>query len=128
MQENQEPARRRLSDQDRGPQDEDDWADAGAARRIARRDAGVRQTRQLSTWTAALLIAGVAAGAGYFVHAAATPAVTAGSAATQGTVSGTGQKPSLTHPVVTSGGSGVSVGTAGGSPGSGGGAVTWRDS
>jgi hypothetical protein len=35
----------------------------------------VRRTRQISSWTAAALVAGVAAGSGYFAHAAAMPTV-----------------------------------------------------
>jgi hypothetical protein len=128
MQDYDDTGRRRLGAQ----AEEDDWPQGGDARRraVARRDAGVRQTRRISTWTAAALVAGVAASAGYFAHAVVTPGVsTNGSSvsSTTGTVGTTGHKPSLTHPVVTSGGSGVTAGTAGGSPGSGGGTVTWRD-
>ncbi len=117
------------------PPDEDDWT-AGSARRraVERRDAGVRQSRRISSWTAAALVAGVAASAGYFAHAAMTPAGTTSGTSATGTVTGTGaatsQKPSVTHAVVTSGGSGVVVGAsggaAGGSAGSGS-AVHWRD-
>jgi hypothetical protein len=112
-----------------------DWtASAGAARAIARRDSGVRQTRRISTWTAAALVASVAASAGYFAHAVATPATTmsgtsvSGTAGTGAAGTATGQKASLTHPVVTSGGSGVVASAAGGGAGGGsGGAVHWQD-
>jgi hypothetical protein len=108
---------------------DDDWITDRAARQrsIGRRDAGVRRTRQISGWTAAALVAGVAAGAGYFAHAAGMPTVsTTSGTAGQSVVNGTGQKPSLTHPVVTSGGSGVTAGQ-GGAPGSGGVTAPWRD-
>jgi hypothetical protein len=131
MQDYDATGRRRLE-----PPAEDDWA-AGSSRRrraVERRDTGVRQTRRLSSWTAAALVAGVAASAGYFAHTAMTPAGPTTGASATGTVAGTGtatgQKPSVTHAVVTSGGSGVAVGTSsgasGGSAGSGG-AVHWRD-
>jgi anti-sigma factor RsiW len=126
MQEYDDVGRRRLS-----PSAEDDWTAADRATRqraVGRRDAGVRQTRQVSGWTAAALVAGVAAGAGYFAHAAATPTVLTSGAAVQGAAGSTAQKPSLTHPVVTSGGSGVTVGTSAGSPRPGGGTVQWQDS
>lgn len=107
-----------------GPQD-----DVAAAQ--ARRDVGVRQTRRISNWTAAAAIAGVAAGAGYFAHMAATPAGTAASnGATSSGVAGTSaQKPSLTHPVVTSGGSAVAAGSgsAAGGTGPAGRATHWQD-
>ena len=115
---------------------EDDWA-AGSARRrgaVERRNTGVRQTRRISSWTAAALVAGVAASAGYFAHAATAPAgTTTGTSATgtaTGTGAATGQRPSVTHPVVTSGGSGVAAGTSGGGaggPAGSGSAVHWRD-
>lgn len=105
--------------------------------RMLRRDAGVRQARRVTGWTAAALIAGTAASAGYFAHVAAPPAgTTAGTSvpgSAQGSVPGAGQH-RLTHTVVTSGGSGVAAGgsatggAAGGGTSSGsGGAVTWRD-
>ncbi len=99
-----------------GPDDDQTAASAARWRSVSRRDAGVRRTRQVTGWTAAALVAGVAAGAGYFAHAAA-PAVPASGTAVQGTVGSAGQKPSLTHPVVTSGGSGVTAGTTGGAAG-----------
>jgi hypothetical protein len=100
---------------------------------LAWRDSGVRRTRRASNWTAAALIAGVAATSGYFVHAAApAPAGSAGGAtsATTGAVhstAGHGQKPSVTHSVVTSSGSGVTVGSSSSSGTGGGSTTTWRD-
>ena len=99
--------------------------DVGA--RISRDD-GVRRVRRMSNWTAAALVAGVAVTSGYFAHAAT---VAGQQASPAGTVS-TGQpgqagttvpvhKPSLTHPVVTSGGSGVTAGASGGAGGGAGG-------
>lgn len=130
MQDYDARGRRRLD-----PPAEDDWAAGSASRRraVKRRDTGVRMTRRISSWTAAALVAGVAASAGYFAHAAMPAGTTSGTSAT-GTVTGTGtatgQKPSVTHPVVTSGGSGVAAGTAGGAGGGSAGsgsAVHWRD-
>ncbi len=129
--------RRRLS----ATPDDDGSADRPAGRYApAWRDSGVRRTRRAANWTAAALIAGVAATSGYFVHAAANSPVGAASGTTgvtQQTVAGHGHKPSLTHSVVTSSGSGVTVGGSGsggsgsggsGSGGSGGGSpATWRD-
>lgn len=97
--------------------------------RMARvsRDAGVRRVRTMSNWTAAALVASVAVTSGYFAHAATVgtqaPAYSGTSGQGQPGTVATGHKPSLTHPVMTSGGSGVTAGTgAGGSGGSG-----WRD-
>jgi hypothetical protein len=107
------PGYRRLD-----PQADDDRADARTDGRFAaRRDAGVRQTRRISTWTAAALVASVAASAGYFAHAVVTPArAPTGTSVTgvSGNPGASAPKPSLTHPVVTSGGSGV---VSGGAPG-----------
>ena len=124
--------RRRLT-----PQPGDNWTVTGGdgpARAAARRDAGVRQTRRMSTWTAAALVASVAASAGYFAHGAAisAPALSGTSVTgTAGAAGATGHKPSLTHPVVTSGGSGVvagaSSGAGGGGAAGGGNAAHWRD-
>ncbi len=83
------------------------------------RDAGVRRVRRVGNWTAAALIAGVAAATGYFAHHAA-PAAPATSvtgvpgSTTRGVPGSTTagvQKPSLSAPVVTSSGSGVTVRT-----------------
>jgi hypothetical protein len=85
------------------------------------RDGGIRSSRRASSWTAAALIAGVAATTGYLAHS--IPAT--------GTSSGTGQAahkhkshgrtvvrapsaPVVQAPVVTSGGSGAAGGGGGG--------------
>jgi hypothetical protein len=78
------------------------------------RERGVRTSRRASTWTAAALIAAVAATTGYLAHS--IPA-----ASTSGTTSGYGQPgkstavnhsaPAVSGPVVTSGGSGVAAGS-----------------
>ncbi len=102
-------------DQDRGgPQ-------SAATARMSRDD-GVRRVRRMSNWTAAAMVAGVAVTTGYFAHAAT---VASQQASPPGTVSpgqpGTavpGHKASVTHPVATSGGSGVTAGTSGGAGGS----------
>jgi len=97
----------------------------GRSRAVARRDAGRDRVRRISAWTAATLVAGMAAGAGYFAH---TTATTPGAATQQTPASAhvSGQRPSLSHPVATSGGSGVTAGSTAGSgrPAS---AVSWRD-
>lgn len=89
--------------------------DAGPRRGAASpRTGGVRRLRRASNWTAAALIAGVAAATGYFAHHTqpAAPAVTSvtGTAPGAGTAAGPG-KPSLSSPVATSSGSGVVVTT-----------------
>ena len=61
---------------------------------------------------AAVLVTGAAAASGYFAHGAATPVVS-GTTQPGTVVSGTGQKATVAHPVVTSGGSGVVVGQNG---------------
>lgn len=79
------------------------------------RDGGVRRVRRVSNWTAAALIAGVAATTGYFAHASQTNAptggATTGTAGTPGTATaGTGaHKACPAAPVATSGGSGVTA-------------------
>jgi hypothetical protein len=81
--------------------------------------------RQASNWTAALLIAGVAATTGYFAHHAppATPATSAVTSVPGGTAATRAHKPSLSAPVATSSGSGVTVGTGPGGTR----IVTYRD-
>ena len=81
----------------------------GAARSRA---SGVRRVRRASNWTAAALIAGVAAATGYFAHhqPAAAPATSSVSGVPGSTAAGV-QKPTLNAPVATSGGSGVTVTT-----------------
>ena len=108
--------------------DPDDQQELGAygLQAAARRDSAVHQARRTTNWTAAALIAGVAVTTGYFVHMAATPASPAG-VAQHGTGVVTGQKPSVSHPVVVSGGSGVTAGSSSSGGGTSGGSVTWRD-
>lgn len=116
---------------------DDTWRayDSGARYGSARREAGVRTTRRASNWTAAALIAGVAATSGYFVHAAATTPSGSAGGTTQliqqpGVATAHGQHPNLSHAVVTSGGSGVVAGSgAGGAAGGtgGSGATGWVD-
>jgi hypothetical protein len=111
-----------------------DWTAGAESVRDARasRDAGVRRVRKMSNWTAAALVAGVAVTSGYFAHAATVATQAPGYSGTAGQgqpgtapTGHNGHKATLTHPVVTSGGSGVTAGSggAGGSNGSG-----WRDS
>ena len=68
--------------------------------------------RRASNWTAAALIAGVAAATGYFAHhlPPAAPAATSATAV-PGSASASVHKPSLSGPVATSSGSGVTVRT-----------------
>ena len=77
------------------------------------RASSVRRVRRASNWTAAALIAGMAAAAGYFAHhtqpaVPATTAVTPGAPGSASTVSP--GKPALTSPVATSSGSAASHG------------------
>ena len=87
--------------------------DAGPPRG-APRAGGVRGLRRASNWTAAALIAGVAAATGYFAHHTqpAAPAISTvtGTAPGAGTTGGPG-KPTLSNPVTASTGSGVVVTT-----------------
>jgi hypothetical protein len=80
------------------------------------RAGGVRRVRRASNWTAAALIAGVAATTGYFAHhqapATATSSVTGVPGSQAGTAASPG-KPTLNSPVATSGGSGVTIGPNG---------------
>jgi hypothetical protein len=122
-------SRRRL------PGYDDDWTAPGETTRTAQwsRDDGVRRVRRMSNWTAAALIAAAAATSGYFAHATTAAAPGASSSGTvshgQPGASVTGHKPILTHPVVTSGGSGVTAGSSGSGGAGGSGAVVagWRD-
>jgi hypothetical protein len=102
---------------------------------------GVRRVRRAGNWTAAALIAGVAAASGYFAHhlppagPVATQAPVGGqvaAAAGHGVTAARPHPSSGSAPMVTSGGSGVAVGPAAGPAGTGsagGGAasVVWRD-
>jgi hypothetical protein len=100
------------------PGDDDDTSyqrDAGPWRRAASpRAGGIRRLRRTSNWTAAALIAGMAAATGYFAHHTqpAAPAVgtVTGAAPSAGSTAGPG-KPHLSGPVATSTGSGVVVTT-----------------
>ena len=91
------------------PDDEGPPYPRGAARARA---SGVRRVRRASNWTAAALIAGVAAATGYFAHhqPAAAPATSTVTTVPGGTAVNP-QKPTLNTPVTTSGGSGVTVTT-----------------
>jgi len=118
--------------------EQDSWS---PPRAVANRAGGLRRVRRAGNWTAAALIAGVAAATGYFAHH--TPPAT--STATQASqVPASGRLPGPGHaaaamprpasgsaPVVTSGGSGVAAGAATGTAGTAGGArgriITWRD-
>src|SRR5215472_17543411 len=86
--------------------------DAGPPRG-APRTSGIRRLRRASNWTAAALIAGVAATTGYFAHHAqpATPAISTVSGTAPGAGTAGPGKPTLSHPVTTSTGSGVVVTT-----------------
>jgi hypothetical protein len=77
------------------------------------RASGVRRARWATNWTAAALIAGVAAATGYFVHhpPPAAPATSTMTTVPGGTAAAGAHKPSLSAPVATSSGSGVTVGT-----------------
>ncbi|HEX5191076.1 MAG TPA: hypothetical protein VFW16_16160 [Streptosporangiaceae bacterium] len=89
------------------------------------RDSGVSANRRTSTWTAAALIAAVAATTGYLAHSIPASTSTSGTTTT-GTTGGhtstthSGQSggvqsgaPSVGSPVVTSGGSGAAAGRGG---------------
>jgi len=88
------------------PGDDDEGDSAPGSGRA--RASSVRRVRRASTWTAATLIAGLAAAAGYFAHHGqpAVPATTTVTPGTQGSASTASPgKPTLTSPVVTSSGS-----------------------
>jgi hypothetical protein len=99
-----------------------------------RRDRGIRESRTAANWTAAALIAGVAAATGYFAHHPATQAVAAaqytqsGTASAGATVHGQGGHAAISQPVATSGGSGVTAGSGGAGGGLAGRRSGWRDS
>jgi hypothetical protein len=104
---------------------------------------GVRRVRRAGNWTAAALIAGVAAASGYFAHhlpPAGPVAAQASQAPVGGQVAAAGHGVTATRPhpssgsaaVATSGGSGVAAGPAAGpagtgSAGAGAASVVWRD-
>jgi hypothetical protein len=84
--------------------------DSAARQAYTTRDRGVRRVRRVSNWTAAALIAGVAATTGYFAHAS-QPAAPPGGSTTGTAVTGAGahHKACPAAPVATSGGSGVTA-------------------
>jgi len=108
----EQPGWVRLPGYDEDPRDPRGADYPGDYRRGAR-TSGVRRVRQASNWTAALLIAGVAAATGYFAHHAppAAPATSAVTSVPGGTAATGAHKPSLSAPVATSSGSGVTVRT-----------------
>jgi hypothetical protein len=108
----EQPGWVRLPGYDEDPRYPHGVGDSRDYRRGAR-GAGVRRVRQASNWTAALLIAGVAATTGYFAHHAppATPATGTVTSVPGGTAATGAHKPSLSAPVATSSGSGVTVRT-----------------
>ncbi|MHB1595155.1 MAG: hypothetical protein ACYCO9_09310 [Streptosporangiaceae bacterium] len=93
-----------------------DWQDAGQRGDepggAAYREHGLRGSRRVSNWTAAALIAGVAATTGYLAHAipAGGSGTQTGTTTNQAAKSGvvTPAAPATTQPVATSGGSGAS--------------------
>ncbi len=110
----EQPGWVRLPGSDEDPRYPRGGGDSGEYRRGAgARTSGVRRVRQASNWTAALLIAGVAATTGYFAHHAppATPATGTVTSVPGGTAATGAHKPSLSSPVATSSGSGVTVRT-----------------
>jgi hypothetical protein len=89
------------------------------------RDRGIRSSRRTSTWTAAALIAAVAATTGYLAHSMPTTSAGSGYSTTKQSGHAGVVKhgaPGVSGPVVTSGGSGVA-----GAGRSGGGATGWSD-
>ncbi|SRR5579871_931412 len=110
----EQPGWVRLPGYDEDPRYPRSAGDSGDYRRRAgARMSGVRRVRQASNWTAAILIAGVAATTGYFAHHAppATPASGVVTSVPGGTAAAGAHKPSLSGPVATSTGSGVTVRT-----------------
>ena len=96
----------------------DEHAEHGQLACTYHRDSGVLRSRRASTWTAAALIAGVAATTGYLAHA--IPG-TGGTTTGQGTARPAGKStvakpgaPAVIAPVATSGGSGGAAGAGGG--------------
>lgn len=90
------------------PADDDEGDTAPGSGRA--RASSLRRVRRASTWTAAALIAGLAAVAGYFAHHTqpAVPATTTVAPGVPGSSSTASPgKPALTSPVVTSSGSAV---------------------
>lgn len=98
------------------PQPPGDWRDAGyrggEPRGADYREHGVRGSRRVSNWTAAALIAGVAATTGYLAHAIPAGSTQSGTTTNQAGKSAavTPAAPATQHPVATSGGSGATGG------------------
>jgi hypothetical protein len=116
---------------DEDPRYDAAWLAAAPSRTAHdRKSRGIRESRTAANWTAAALIAGVAAATGYFAHHPATQAVAAaqytqsGTPSSGATVHGQGGHVAISQPVATSGGSGVTAGSGG----AGGGKSGWRDS
>ena len=78
--------------------------------RAASRDRGLRHVRRLSNWTAAALLAATGVTAGYFAHASAGAPRPAAATSAQSQAQGS-NRPCVTVPVATSGGSGVTTAT-----------------
>jgi hypothetical protein len=100
-----------------------DDLDVGYAQRRHVRESGIRASRRASGWTAAALIATVAATTGYLAHSI-PGATTSASTTSTGIVTHAGKStavrsgaPAVNGPVVTSGGSGVASGSAAGAGG-----------
>ena len=75
------------------------------------RDYGIRASRRASTWTAAALIAGVAATTGYLAHSIpASGGNTSGGTTRQSPATVSPSTPAVHSPVATSGGSGAGGG------------------
>ncbi len=89
------------------------YAPGGYQQHESARDRGIRASRRTSTWTAAALIAAVAATTGYLAHsmpAATTGGTTVGHTATKHSGQSGSVKsgaPGVSGPVATSGGSGA---------------------
>jgi hypothetical protein len=100
------------------------WQAAAPPRDPGMTSRGIRHSRTAANWTAAALIAGVAAATGYFAHHPAGQATGTAQVSQHGSgVHGTGGHVVVGSPIATSGGSGVSgAGGSGGSSGAG-----WRD-
>ena len=84
------------------------------------RDSGIRASRRTSTWTAAALIAAVAATTGYLAHSIPSGSSTSGTTVGHTTTKHSSQSgsvqsgaPGVSGPVVTSGGSGAAAGRGG---------------
>lgn len=115
------------------------WRAAAPSRTVhERKNRGIRESRTAANWTAAALLAAVAAATGYFAHHPATQAAgtarytQSGTSTSGAAVHGPGSHAAISQPVATSGGSGVAAGPGTASGGAAGrsavGASGWRDS